>query len=99
MLVAADLGLDPWDVLHQGLATSLGLPLGAVVVAVSLLVLAMWIPLREHVGLGTVLNAVAVGFVFEAAIAILGGARPARTRRVGDLHHPRHQPTMGRTAP
>ncbi len=74
MLVGADLGLDPWDVLHQGLATSLDVPLGAVVVVVSLLILVLWIPLHERPGLGSVLNAVAVGFVFEAAIAILGDA-------------------------
>ena len=80
MLVLADLGLDPWDVLHQGLATSFGLPLGAVVVVVSLLVLVLWIPLHERPGLGTVLNAAAVGFVFEAAIAILGDAESIAVR-------------------
>jgi uncharacterized membrane protein YczE len=80
MLVKANLGLDPWDVLHQGLATVLGLPLGAVVVVVSFVVLTAWIPLRQRPGLGTVLNAVVVGFVFEAAIILLGttGSTAAR---------------------
>ena len=80
MLVGADLGLDPWDVLHQGLATSFGAPLGAVVVVVSLLVLALWIPLRERAGPGTVLNAVVVGLVFEAAIGMLGDAESTVAR-------------------
>ena len=111
MLVGADLGLDPWDVLHQGLATSLGLPLGGVVIIVSVLVLALWIPLRERPGLGTVLNAVVVGTVFEAANAAIGGRkrghrhrrlrfvdRAARPPRPARSHHLRHQSATGRTA-
>lgn len=72
MLVAADLGLDPWDVFHQGVARQSGIRLGVVVVAASLAVLLLWIPLRERPGLGTVLNAVLVGVVFEATIPLFG---------------------------
>ena len=68
MLVVADLGLSPWDVFHQGVARTFELRLGFVVVATSLCVLLLWIPLRERPGLGTVMNAFVVGIVFEASI-------------------------------
>ena len=72
MLVTADLGLDPWDVFHQGIATTLNISLGWVVVATSFGVLAIWIPLRQPAGVGTLMNAVLVGAVFEAAIGVIG---------------------------
>jgi len=71
LLVTADLGLDPWDVFHQGVARTIDQRLGAVVVVTSLVVLAMWIPLRQRPGIGTVANALAVGVVFEASNAVL----------------------------
>lgn len=80
LLVSAELGLDPWDVFHQGLAETLGLRLGVAVVGTSLLVLLLWIPLRQPPGIGTLANAVAVGVVFEASIAILPDASSLITR-------------------
>ena len=71
MLVSADLGLDPWDVLHQGIARTSGIRLGVVVVATSLTVLTLWLPLKQRPGIGTISNAVLVGVVFEATIAVL----------------------------
>ena len=47
------LGLDPWDVFHQGLAEHLGLAIGTVVIIVGVAVLLLWIPLRQRPGLGT----------------------------------------------
>lgn len=63
MLVLAALGLDPWDVLHQGLARRTGLGIGTWTVVVSFVVLALWWPLRQRPGIGTVSNAVMVGLV------------------------------------
>jgi uncharacterized membrane protein YczE len=71
LLVDAGLGLDPWDVLHQGLAARVGLPLGQVVIGVSVVVLLLWIPLRQRPGIGTVANAVLVGLVVDVATAVL----------------------------
>lgn len=71
LLITADLGLDPWDVLHQGISRTLDVRLGLAVVATSFVVLALWIPIRQRPGLGTVLNAILVGLVFEATISIL----------------------------
>ncbi|MEJ7799579.1 MAG: hypothetical protein WKF60_03615 [Ilumatobacter sp.] len=71
LLLRADLGLDPWDVFHQGLADAIGLSLGTVIVLTSFAVLALWIPLRERPGFGTIANALLVGLgveLFSAAI-------------------------------
>ncbi len=71
LMVAADLGLDPWDVFHQGLAARTGLSLGWTVIAVSVAVMLAWVPLRQRPGLGTVSNAVVVGLVIDPALALL----------------------------
>lgn len=52
MVIEADLGLDPWDVLHQGLTNYLPVSFGTVTVIVGALVLLLWVPLRQWPGLG-----------------------------------------------
>ena len=56
MMVESTLGLDPWDVFHEGLAHRLPLTFGQVVIVVGALVLLLWLPLRQWPGIGTVLN-------------------------------------------
>lgn len=72
LLIRARLGNAPWDVLHQGLAIHLPFTIGEVLIGVSAVVLVLWIPLRELPGLGTVLNAVLVGVVADATLAVVG---------------------------
>ena len=64
-LLRADLGLDPWDVFHQGVSERLGVPIGMVAVVTGFVVLLLWIPLRERPGPGTILNAVLIGSVMD----------------------------------
>ncbi|MBA8931735.1 putative membrane protein YczE [Kutzneria viridogrisea] len=72
LLVRANLGLDPWDVLHQGLTDRIGvLSFGAVTQLVGLAVLLCWIPLRQRPGFGTVSNIVLIGFAVDATLALL----------------------------
>ncbi|WP_432505196.1 membrane protein YczE [Kineococcus arenarius] len=71
LLVRADLGLDPWTVFSAGLARHLGLTLGGVTVLTSVVVLLLWIPLRQRPGIGTVANALVVGPVLDLWIALL----------------------------
>lgn len=71
MIVNADLGLDPWDVFHQGIARTFEWRLGLVTIGVSVAVLGLWIPIRQRPGLGTILNAIMVGSVFELTAPIL----------------------------
>ncbi len=73
LLVRANLGLDSWDVLHQGLSLRLGIPIGWVINAVGALVLLAWIPLRQRPGIGTVANVIVVGLVANAVLAVLPG--------------------------
>ena len=72
MMVRGNLGLAPWDVLHSGLIRHVPITLGQAVVVMSFVVLLLWIPLREKPGLGTISNALVVGFSADATLALLG---------------------------
>jgi uncharacterized membrane protein YczE len=72
MMLQSDLGLMPWDVLHQGLSLQGGWPMGRVTIAVSFAVLLMWIPIRQRPGFGTLCNAVVIGLVFDLVNGWLG---------------------------
>ncbi|MFI1682431.1 YitT family protein [Streptomyces sp. NPDC020607] len=74
LLVVSGLGLEPWNVLHQGLAERTGLSIGAVSIVVGAAVLLLWIPLRQRPGLGTVSNVFVVGLAMDAALALLPDA-------------------------
>ncbi|MDI2033306.1 YczE/YyaS/YitT family protein [Paenarthrobacter nitroguajacolicus] len=71
MFIRAGLGLDPWDVFHQGLAVKTGFSIGVVVIAVSFLVLLLWIPLRQMPGVGTIANAVLVGLFADLGLWLI----------------------------
>jgi uncharacterized membrane protein YczE len=71
MMVRGHIGLAPWDVLHSGLIRYLPISFGQAVVLMSFVVLLLWIPLRERPGLGTIANAVVVGFAADATLALL----------------------------
>jgi len=71
MLLLAGLGVDPWDVLHQGLSRRLGLGVGTWAVIVGVLVLLMWIPLRQRPGFGTLSNVIVVGLVIDVMLVIV----------------------------
>lgn len=71
MMVLAGLGLDPWDVLHQGLSRTFGMGIGTWAVIVSFVVLMLWIPLRQRPGFGTVANAALVGSVIDLVLALV----------------------------
>jgi uncharacterized membrane protein YczE len=69
--VRSTLGLDPWDVFHQGIARRLHVPLGPVLIVVGALVLLAWIPLRQRPGLGTVSNVVVLGVALDVVLSVL----------------------------
>ncbi|HEY3684833.1 MAG TPA: hypothetical protein VGL93_17500 [Streptosporangiaceae bacterium] len=71
LIVIAGLGVDPWDVLHQGLARRTGLGIGTWSIIVGALVLLAWLPLRQRPGLGTVSNVIVVGLGINATIALV----------------------------
>lgn len=74
MLVRSGLGLDPWDVFHEGLALHVPLTFGQVVIAVGAAVLLLWIPLRQRPGFGTIANVIVIGLAADATLAVLPDA-------------------------
>ncbi|URN18084.1 MULTISPECIES: YczE/YyaS/YitT family protein [Streptomyces] len=80
LLVRGGLGLEPWNVLHQGLSELTGLSIGVVMMAVGAVVLLLWIPLRQRPGAGTVANVLVVGVAMDATLAVVpdAGWLPAR---------------------
>lgn len=70
MLLLGGLGVDPWDVFHQGLSRRLGLGVGTWALIVSAAVLVLWIPLRQWPGLGTISNAIVVGITIDVMLAV-----------------------------
>ena len=84
LMVRADLGLAPWDVLHQGVSERAGISIGVVTILTGIVVLLLWIPIRERPGLGTVLNVLVIGIVVDVTLAVVD-APEAMWQRVGLL--------------
>jgi len=77
MIIRSTLGNSPWDVLHQGLAKHLPMSIGSAVIAMSVVVLLAWIPLKEMPGVGTILNSVLVGLSADVFLGLIDA--PAST--------------------
>jgi uncharacterized membrane protein YczE len=71
LLVEAQLGLAPWDVLHEGLSLVTPLSIGMWVIVLGAGVLLLWIPLRQRPGFGTISNVILVGLAVDASLALL----------------------------
>lgn len=71
LMVVADLGLAPWEVLHQGISRQTGIPIGTVGILTGLAVLVLWIPLEERIGIGTVANVIVIGIVIDLTLLAL----------------------------
>lgn len=82
LMVLAGLGLGPWDVLHQGLSARTGVPIGTVGILVGVLVLLAWVPLRQRLGIGTIVNTVLVGATIDAVLAVAPDLGPTWLRWV-----------------
>jgi uncharacterized membrane protein YczE len=71
MMVEAGLGLDPWDVFHQGLARHTGMTIGLASAVVGVAVLLAWIPLRNKPGIGTFANVIVIAITVDAGLLVL----------------------------
>jgi uncharacterized membrane protein YczE len=71
LMIAAKLGLDPWDVFHQGVSRLTGWNFGWVVIGTGVVVLLLWIPLRQMPGIGTISNAIVIGLAVDAVSEVL----------------------------
>ncbi|WP_280272129.1 YczE/YyaS/YitT family protein [Nocardia wallacei] len=71
VMIRAALGLDPWDVFHQGVAGQVPLSFGTVTAVTGVAVLLAWIPLRQKPGLGTISNVVVIAISVDAGLWLL----------------------------
>lgn len=71
LLVRSQLGLDPWDVFHQGLSVTSGLPIGVCTILSGAIVLVLWFPLHQRPGPGTVANVILVGLSLDFVLMLL----------------------------
>jgi len=71
MTIEADLGSNPWTVFSQGVSDRTGLTVGSVVILTGAVLLVLFAPLREPIGLGTVLNIAIIGISIDVALAVI----------------------------
>lgn len=71
LMVRSDLGLNPWDVFHQGLSELTGLSLGEVIIIIGAAVLLLWIPLRQRPGIGTIANVFMIGIWADISLWLI----------------------------
>ena len=69
--VRANLGADPWNVFHLGVAGLTSLNIGLVMILTGVAVLLLWIPLRQRPGLGTISNVIVLGLAADATLALM----------------------------
>jgi uncharacterized protein len=70
LIVQSGLGNSPWSVLAQGLSLKTGLSIGAATLIVGASVLALWIPLRERPGFGTISNILVISLFIDIGTRI-----------------------------
>jgi uncharacterized membrane protein YczE len=80
MMVEAGMGLAPWEALHQGIADQLGLQIGTVSILLGIPILALWWPLGERPGIGTVLNVILIGVATNITIDVIPTAASIPTQ-------------------
>lgn len=65
MQLQASLGLQPWNMLNEGLSMTLPITFGQASILISVLVICVDLLMRESIGLGTILDALVVGWFFD----------------------------------
>ncbi len=71
LIITANIGVSPWFVLHQGLSFVTGFSIGITTFIVSVLVLLLWIPIKQKPGIGTLLNAIIISIVVDLSLLFL----------------------------
>ena len=68
LLIVSAAGASPWSVLAQGIYFNVGFSVGVITVFISIVVLLFWFPLSQKPGIGTILNALIIGFMIDICI-------------------------------
>ena len=84
LMVHADLGLGPWDVLHQGISKRIDVPIGTVGIGVGALLLVAWFWLPVRIGFGTIANTLVIGLVIDGTLWLLPDSAPLAVR-IGEV--------------
>jgi uncharacterized membrane protein YczE len=71
LIIAADLGLDSWDVFHQGVSEQTGISIGMVSILVGFAMFGISLPLGEQIGIGTVLNVLLIGSTIDLVLLVV----------------------------
>jgi uncharacterized membrane protein YczE len=80
LMARAGLGLGPWEALHQGIEVRTGIPMGTVSILLGIPILALWWPLGERPGIGTLLNVILIGTATNAGNALIPSPEPPLAR-------------------
>lgn len=83
MQIQANIGYAPWDVLHVGLAQTIGLTIGQASIGVGLMILLIDLLLKEPLGLGTILNMLLVGLFVDLIMST--GLIPVMSHLIGSV--------------
>ena len=68
LLIVSAMGNSPWTVLAEGIYLDIGFSIGIITIAISAIVLVIWIPLKQKPGIGTILNALIIGLMIDLCI-------------------------------
>lgn len=71
LMVRSVLGLNPWDVFHQGVGERTPLSFGTVVIITGAVILLLWIPLRQRPGIGTISNMIVIGLAADLGLWLI----------------------------
>lgn len=80
LMVRGRIGVPPWDVLAQGLVNVVGLNFGTITLLIGVVILLLWIPLRERPGVGTVLNVLLLGPIAQVVLELVPETLPLSVR-------------------
>jgi|TARA_A100001035_G_C27589400_1_gene411248 uncharacterized membrane protein YczE len=68
LLIVSLSGASPWSVLAQGISLNVKYSIGVITFIISVIVLIMWIPLKQKPGMGTILNALIIAGMIDLCI-------------------------------
>lgn len=71
LLVLSTLGNSPWVVLAEGISINTNLNIGETTFLTSLVVLLLWIPLKQKPGFGTIMNIVGIATALEISLRVI----------------------------
>ena len=68
LLIVSLSGASPWSVLAQGISLNVNYSIGVITFIISIIVLIIWIPLKQKPGMGTILNALIIAAMIDLCI-------------------------------